>query len=131
MKEFAPLREAAEKRGKLIQAASARHAPPDEACKLIGQYSQAEAKMVKFVDTNSRKCGIPDNVGQQLHANHKATEAMHQKVCDVAKQAKMRGPAGPSLSEALGSAGSGFPEATTPKKGGSTFDTLSGNVLTR
>jgi hypothetical protein len=131
MKEFAPLREAAEKRGKLIQAASARHAPPDEACKLIGQYSQAEAKMVKFVDTNSRKCGIPENVGQQLHANHKATESMHQKVCDVAKQAKMRGPAGPSLSEALGSAGSGFPEATTPKKGGSTFDTLSGNVLTR
>ncbi|WP_439922894.1 hypothetical protein [Nitrobacter sp. JJSN] len=130
MKNFVPLREEAEKRGKLIQAAGARHAPPDEACKLIAQYSQAEAKMVKFVDTNSQKCGIPDNVGTQMHANHKATEAMHQKVCDVAKQAKMRGPAGPSLSEALGSAG-GLPEATTPKKGGSTFDTLNGNVLTR
>ncbi len=131
MKEFMPLREAAEKRGKLIQAASARHAPPDEACKLIGQYAQAEAKMLKFVDTNSRKCGIPDNVGTQMRTNHKATESMHQKVCDMAKQARMRAPAGPSLSEALGSAAGGLPEATTPKKGGSTFDTLNGNVLTR
>jgi hypothetical protein len=131
MKDFMPLRDAAEKRGKLIQTASARKAPPDEACKLIGQYSQAEAKMIKFIDANSRRCGIPENVGKQMRTNHKATETMEQKVCDVAKQAKMRGPAGPSLSEALGSASGGLPEATTPKKGGSTFDTLSGNVLTR
>src|SRR6266404_4785811 len=33
---FAPLREEAEKRGKLIKEASQRHAPPVEACKLIG-----------------------------------------------------------------------------------------------
>lgn len=131
MKEFLPLREAAEKRGKLIQTAGARQAPPEEACKLIGQYSQAEARMIKFIDTNSRRCGIPENVGKQMRANHKATESMQQKVCDVAKQAKMRGPAGPSLSEALGSAAGGLPEVTTPKKGGSTFDTLNGNVLTR
>jgi hypothetical protein len=129
MKEFVPLREAAEKRGKMIQAASARHAPPDEACKLIGNYSQAESKMVKFIDTHSKKCGIPDNVGQQMRTSHKATENMLQKVCDVAKQAKNRGPVGPSLSDVLGSGGA--PEATATKKGGSTFDTLSGNVLTR
>src|SRR5207248_662872 len=41
MKSFMPLREEAEKRGKLIKAASDRHAPPDEACKLIGNYSQS------------------------------------------------------------------------------------------
>jgi hypothetical protein len=86
--------------------------------------------MIKFIDTHSRKCGIPENIGKQMRANHKATESMQQKVCDVARQAKLRGPPGPSLSEALGSAG-GLPEATTPRKGGSTFDTLSGNVLTR
>ena len=85
MKEFMPLRDAAEKRGKLIQTASARHAPPDEACKLIGQYSQAEAKMIKFIDTNSRRCGIPDNVGAQMRTNHKATESMQQKVVDVVR----------------------------------------------
>jgi hypothetical protein len=37
--------------------------------------------------------------------------------------------AAPSLSEALGSAS--VPEAQSVKKGGSTFDTLNGNVLTR
>lgn len=130
MKEFLPLREATEKRGKLIQAASARHAPPDEACKLIAQYSLAESKMVKFIDTHSKKCGIPDNVGKQMRTSHKGTESMLQKVCDAAKQARLRGPAGPSLSDVLGSGG-GAPEAIAPKKGGSTFDTLSGNVLTR
>ena len=43
MKAFMPLREEAEKRGKLIKAASDRHAPPDEACKLIRNFSQAES----------------------------------------------------------------------------------------
>ena len=53
MKGFAPLREEAEKRGKMIKAASERHAPPDEACKLIGNYSQAELKLIKFVESNA------------------------------------------------------------------------------
>ena len=47
MKGFMPLREEAEKRGKLIKAASERHAPPDEACKLIESFGQAEIKMIK------------------------------------------------------------------------------------
>src|SRR5437588_13049398 len=45
-KGFAPLREEAEKRGKLIKAASDRKAPPHEACKLIGDFGQAELKMI-------------------------------------------------------------------------------------
>ena len=36
MTGFVPLRQQAEARGKLIKAASERHAPPEEACKLIG-----------------------------------------------------------------------------------------------
>ena len=130
MKGFLPLREEAEKRGKLIKAASDRHAPPDEACKLIIGFSQVELKMVKYIETNSAKCGIPPQVGDQLKAGHKNTEAMRTKVCAVAQQAQSRGPAGPSLSEVLGSSAS-LPEATATKKGGSTFDTLNGNVLTR
>jgi hypothetical protein len=55
---------------------------------------------------------------------------MQKKVCDVAQQAQTRGPAGPSLSEVLGSSAA-MPEATPTKKGGSTFDTLNGNVLAR
>ncbi|MBR0893627.1 hypothetical protein JQ616_01595 [Bradyrhizobium tropiciagri] len=132
MKNFVPLREDAEKRGKAIKAASDRHASPQEACKLIGNYSQAEIKMIKYVDTNAAKCGIPPQISNQLKDGHKNTEALLKKVCNVAEQAaaQPRGPAGPTLSDVLGSSAS-LPEATPTKKGGSTFDTLNGNVLTR
>jgi hypothetical protein len=130
MKGFLPLREEAEKRGKLIKAASDRHASPDEACKLIGNFGQAEIKMIKYIESHAAKCGIPAQVGDQMKTGHKNTENMQKKVCSVAQQAQTRGPAGPSLSEVLGSSAA-LPEATPEKKGGSTFDTLNGNVLTR
>jgi hypothetical protein len=130
MKGFVPLREEAEKRGKMIKAASDRKAPPDEACKLIGNFGQAELKMIKYVETNSAKCGIPPQIAEQLKSGHKNTEKMQKQVCAVAQQAATRGPAGPSLSEVLGSS-SALPEAQPVRKGGSTFDTLNGNVLTR
>jgi hypothetical protein len=130
MKGFLPLREDAEKRGKLIKAASDRHAAPDEACKLIGNFGQAEVKMIKYVETNASKCGIPAQIADQLKNGHKNTEAMLKKVCAVAQQVQQRGPAGPSLSEVLGSS-TAAPEVTASKKGGSTFDTLNGNVLAR
>jgi hypothetical protein len=131
MKGFVPLREEAEKRGKMIKAASERHAPPDEACKLIAAFSQSEMKMIKYVETNSAKCGIPPQIAEQLKGGHKNTEAMQTRVCNVAEQVKTRGPAGPSLSEVLGSANAAPEVTTTAKKGGSTFDTLNGNVLQR
>ena len=131
MKAFMPLREDAEKRGKLIKAASDRHAPPDEACKLIGNFSQAELKMIKYVESHAAKCGIPPQIGDQMKKGHQNTESMQKKVCNVAQQManQPRGPAGPSLSEVVGSGSA--PEANAGKKGGSTFDTLNGNVLTR
>lgn len=129
MKAFIPLREDAEKRGKALKAASDRHATPDEACKLFRGYSAAEVKMIKYIDSHAAKCGIPPQIGEQLKAGHKNTEAMQTKVCNIAQQMQQRGPAGPSLSEVLG--GGSAPEANAAKKGGSTFDTLNGNVLTR
>ena len=130
MKGFVPLREEAEKRGKLIKAASDRHAQPDEACKLIENYSQAELKMMEYVKVNSTKCGIPPQISEQMKKGHVGTEAMIKKVCGMAQAQGQRGPAGPSLSEVLGSAAV-LPEATPTKKGGSAFDTLNGNVLAR
>ncbi|UFZ08572.1 hypothetical protein LQG66_30500 [Bradyrhizobium ontarionense] len=130
MKEFIPLREEAEKRGKLIKAASDRHASPDEACKLIGNFGKAEVKMIKYVEAHAASCGIPQQIADQLKAGHKNTDALEKKVCAVAAQVQVRGQAGPSLSDVLGSSAA-LPEANATKKGGSTFDTLNGNVLTR
>ena len=131
MKGFVPLREEAEKRGKLIKAASDRKASPDEACKLIGNFGQAELKMIKYVETNSAKCGIPAQIADQLTQRpQEHRENAEAGLRDGAQQVQARGPAGPSLSEVLGSSAA-LPEAQPVKKGGSTFDTLNGNVLTR
>lgn len=130
---FLALRTDAEAKAKLIQAAGKRKAPPAEACKLIGNFSQAELKMIKFVETNAKKCGIPPDAAVQMKKGHVNTEQLQSKVCAIAAQgggAGPAGPGGPSLSEALGSAAA-IPEAKATKKGGSTFDTLNGNVLTR
>ena len=129
MGEFVPLREEAEKRGKLIKAASERHAPPDEACKLIGSFGRAEIKMIKYVQSHAAKCGIPSQISEQLMNGHKNTENMQKKVCAVAQQVRQQAALGPSLSELLG-ASTSLPEATPIKQsGGNIFDTLEGNVL--
>jgi hypothetical protein len=99
LKAFTPLREEAEKRSRLIKAASDRKASPDEACKLIGNFGQAELKMIKYVETNSAKCGIPSQIADQLRNGHKNTEKMQKQVCAMARQ---RPSADSDLNEVLG-----------------------------
>ena len=94
MKGFMPLREDAEKRGKLVKAAMERHAQPDETCKLIENYSQAELKMMKYVQLNQTKCNIPPQISEQMKKGHEGTQATLKK-CNAAAQAQARGPAGP------------------------------------
>jgi hypothetical protein len=131
MKEFVPLRDEAERRGKMIKAASDRKATPDEACKLFAAYSAAEVKMIKYIEAHAANCGIPAQIADQLKANHKGTEGVQGKVCKAAEMMKQRQQqAAPQLSDVLGSSAA-LPEANTGKKGGSAFDTLTGNVLTR
>jgi hypothetical protein len=131
MKDFLPLREEAEKRGQLLKVAGEKHQGSDVACKLINSFIQAEMKMIKYVETNGARCQIPPQIAEQLRKGHVGTEGMKGRICAAADQAKNQAPAGPSLSDVLGSAAT-LPEATVAKKsGGGTFDTLSGNALTR
>lgn len=130
MKEFLPLRQDAEKKAAAIKAAGARKAPPEEACKLISSFAGAEVKMISFIDTNSRKCGIPPEIGKQLKSGHANTEKMKTTVCNVAQQRAQGAPAGPSLSDVLGTS-SAIPEVRASRRGGATFDTLNGNALAR
>lgn len=131
--EFMPLRADVEKRMKSIQALGKRKAPPTEACTALRGLGTAEVKLIKYVDINASKCGIPEQAKKQLTDNHSHTSKLTAQVCNVAAQqaqAQQRGPAGPSLSDVLGS--TALPEAKPSRRGGgSTFDTLSGNVLER
>jgi hypothetical protein len=85
----------AERRGKLIKAASERHAPPDEACELIESFHHSQIKMIKYIEANSATCGILPEIADQLRAGRRNTEAMQKVVCAVARRAQRRGPAGP------------------------------------
>ena len=95
MKEFVPLREEAERRGKLIKAASERRAPPGEACELIESFHHSQIKMIEYIEANSATCGILPEIADQLRAGRRNTEAMQKVVCALARQAQRRGPAGP------------------------------------
>ncbi|KRR19630.1 hypothetical protein CQ14_16705 [Bradyrhizobium lablabi] len=99
MKGFVPLREEAEKRSKLIKAASDRRAPPDEACKLIGNFGQAELKMIKYVEASAARCGTAPQTIEQLRNGHRNTEKIQKQVCAVAQQ---RTSGGPRPNEVLG-----------------------------
>ena len=124
--EIIPLRDAAQKSGEAIQAASKRKAPADEVCKLFNRYSAAEAKYLKYAEANATWCGIPANAIQQMKANHNQTQKIRRQVCAAAAAPR---PRGPSLSDALGT--TAVPSASTTRTGRGTFDTLTGNPLKR
>jgi hypothetical protein len=91
-KEYVPLRAEVEKRGQLIKAAGERHARPDETCKLLGSFLQSEIKMIKYVEANSARCGIPPEIAYRIKTGHQNTEAMKIKVCKAALEAQSRDP---------------------------------------
>ena len=127
MNEFAPLREETEKRAKAVQAASKRKPPPSpqEACKLFTALVGAQDKMAKFVTAKGAACSIPKEVGEQIKLAITQTDQVRTRVCDVA--ARPPAPSGPSLSEALGT--SRLADPSNIKRGGGTFDTLTGTPL--
>jgi hypothetical protein len=81
-KGFAALRDEAERRGRLVKAASDRRAPREEACQLIGSFSEAELRMVRYVEANSAKCGL-QQVAVRLKTGHLKTEEMYRRICAV------------------------------------------------
>lgn len=95
LKAFAPLRDEAESRGRLIKAASERHAPPEEACRLIGAFAQSEVRMINYLEANSAECGVPHRITDQLKAGHLNTEALRTEVCAAGLQ--KREPVGDSI----------------------------------
>ncbi len=127
MKDFMPLRAEAEKRAMAVRAAHDKQATPQEACKLIGLFADAEGKLVKFVEANGSWCGIPDQVAKQMKGNHEHTLQLRKQICTVA--ANPPRPAGPSLSDALDPSATAAAPASRTGRG--TFDTLTGSAIGR
>jgi hypothetical protein len=129
-KDFQPLKAEAEKRGLALKAAMQHKVSREEACTMMKGYSTAEAKIVKFLETNAQTCGIPPEAATQMKANHDRTLRSLHQICTLSAAGAPR-PTGPGLSEALGTtrAPGMVIDPLAPQSG--TLDTLTGNVLTK
>ena len=124
--EIMPLRAAVEKQGLSVKAAIDRKADPITLCKELKQMTATEGKFVKFLKDNQTWCQIPPQALEQVTASQAHTTKIRDQVCTVAAKGppQRQIPAGPGLSDALGT--SRAPTPSTAKSGG-TFDTLTGN----
>ena len=84
VQEFTPLKQEAEKRANALKAAMQKKVPREEACNLVKRFSEAEAKVVKYVTTNARQCGIPPEAVAQMKGNHDRTAKAQTQVCSAA-----------------------------------------------
>jgi hypothetical protein len=123
--DFGPLREDVEKTALPIRAASERKAPREEVCPLFKVFVVKEAKMITFLQTHQKLCGVPPDVIVKMKTNHAKTIQIRNNVCSTAPM----GPsAAPTLSDALG--GPIIADDQSAKlPGRGTFDTLTGNAL--
>jgi len=124
---FPSIREEVEKGAATIRAAGERKATREEVCPLFKAFAAKEEKLVSFLTTNQKLCGVPPNVITQVKQNHAKTIKIRNTVCSAGPPAGQ--PAAPTLSDALG--GPIIADDTSVKSGRGTFDTLTGNALQR
>jgi hypothetical protein len=123
---FPTIREETEKAAAAIKTAGNRKASREEVCPLFKTFAAHEAKLVAFLSTNQKLCGVPPNIVAQVKKNHANTIRIRNNVCSAAPVAG--GAAGPTLSDALGGPVIADDQtAKLPNRG--TFDTLTGNAL--
>jgi hypothetical protein len=130
MGDIQPLLKDAQDKGQAIQAAAKTKQAP-VVCTAFRNLATAEAKLIKYFEDHGAECQIPADAMKARKGNYAKIVEVRTKVCDNAANAgKARTP---SLSDALGT--SRIPTApsdtTTTTKRGSTFDTLTGNSLSR
>jgi hypothetical protein len=122
------MRDDLHKHGSALQAAGKKKAGPEEACKLFKAFLASETKMIKGLEQHSSLCGVPADLIKNLKASHANAEKQGKQVCEIAATGGK--PAGPSLSDALGTTPT-VPDSSAAKKGAGTFETLTGNTLQR
>jgi hypothetical protein len=121
------IRDELQKHGEAIGQANDKKSDVKIACRLFKNYLATEAKMLKMLEADGPSCGVPPSVNQQVRGSHAKAQQIGKQVCDAA--ARGPAPAGPTLSDALGTSPT-LPD-TRDKKGAGTFETLTGNPFAR
>lgn len=55
--------------------------PASTLCNLITIYEEAEFRMISFIEVNSSKCRIPDEIGKNVRSIHLMTEKIKRQAC--------------------------------------------------
>ena len=124
LKDFAKLRDEAERQAAAVMAAQKNKVPLPEACRLLTVFSASQDRFLAFAKKNEVWCGIPPQLIQNISKGHDNVVKARTKVCQMAAQPQR--PAGPSLSDALGAP---ITDSSNIKTGRGTFDTLTGTPL--
>ena len=129
VEQFNPLRLEVDKRFDAAKAALAKHAGPAELCGLLTRFTEAENKMVKYVQENGARCNFPPNALPSMLASQVKSGGYKKAACEAAAAPpRPARPAEPTLSDAFS------PPAVNKnntRTGGGTLDSLSGNPLAR
>ena len=125
--KFQTLSEEAKKKADLVQAAMTSKAERSKICTLMTSFVASEGNVVKFLEDNKTWCGVPDQAIKMSKLNHEKSVKFRNSACDP----NAGGPTqkAPSLSDAMKMPS--VNSATNTKTGRGTFDTLTGNPLSR
>jgi hypothetical protein len=84
IQKFLPLREEVQKRLTTTQNAINRKVPPAELCRLFTQFSEAETKMIKYVEDQGMWCGFPPEALPSMKAGHVKSLEYRKQACAAA-----------------------------------------------
>ena len=79
--EFQAYREEVERRARVAVAESKQKPTREKMCELVGLYSTAEFKWLKFSETNMARCSIPEQAIEQIKQVHVRTVEAKNKLC--------------------------------------------------
>jgi len=121
---FPKLRDEARQRAEKVGEISKRKGDRKEMCGAITRFAEAEDKLLKFLEDNKTACGIPPQIVTQAKQGHVGTVKFRDTVCAEGPKPKI-----PTLSDAIPTTPIDTPKNT--RTGPGTFDTLTGNPLSR
>lgn len=123
---FAKLRDDASHKAELVSEISKKHGDRAAMCSAVTNFYGAEQKVVKFLEDNKVPCGVPDQAVQQARIIHGNTQKFKDQVCAEGPKPKI-----PTLSDAINTTPVDTPKNTKTGAGMGTFDTLTGNPLSK
>jgi hypothetical protein len=124
---FTTLSAEAKKKADAVQAAIKAKVDRSEICTLMTNFVASEGKVIKFLEDNKTWCGVPDDAIKMSKMNHEKSLKFREVACNSA--AAGPAPKPPTLSDAIKMPS--VDSATNTKTGRGTFDTLTGNPLSR